>query len=235
MNILSIDTSTMMSSTALMEDGIILADFNLNQEKTHSESLVPMIEYMLHGLGMTPADVDVFAVSVGPGSFTGIRIGMTVAKTMAQVFQKPIYGVSTLQALACGLPDRGLLIPLLDARGGRVYYGEYRWEGDIPISLDGDDLIESEDLFAQLKEVKEPMVFLGEIAAAYREQIDSLHQARISLPMQNSCFAKQICYLAERKYKAKQPSEFDIIRPNYVRKSQAQRELEMRKNNGSPL
>lgn len=88
MKILAIDTSTMISSCTLMEDGVVVGDYNINQKKTHSETLVLMIEQMLEKLDVNIEDVDVFCVCKGPGSFTGLRIGMTTAKTFAQVFDK---------------------------------------------------------------------------------------------------------------------------------------------------
>ena len=100
MRVLGIDTSTMISTVTVVEDEKIIGDFNVNQEKTHSESLVPMIETLLNLLGLKLSDIDIFAISQGPGSFTGLRIGMTIAKTFAQVGNKKLIPVSTLKALA---------------------------------------------------------------------------------------------------------------------------------------
>ena len=102
MNYLAIDTSTMISTVTVADEKEILGDFNVNQVKTHSESLVPMIENLLKLLGMTVADIDKFVIAEGPGSFTGLRIGMTVAKTLAQVEKKDLITVSTLKAMAAG-------------------------------------------------------------------------------------------------------------------------------------
>lgn len=128
MIVLSVDTSTMISSCALLEDGVIIGEMNINQQKTHSETLVPMIKDMLERLEVEPEKIDLYAVGKGPGSFTGLRIGMTTVKTMAQVFKKDIIGISTLEALAYSVASSKKIVPLLDARGGRVYYGIYRWE-----------------------------------------------------------------------------------------------------------
>src|SRR5699024_6151198 len=99
MNYLAIDTSTMISTVTVADDKEILGDFNVNQAKTHSESLVPMIESLLRLLGMTVKDIDKFVIAEGPGSFTGLRIGMTIAKTLAQVENKDLLTVSTLKAM----------------------------------------------------------------------------------------------------------------------------------------
>ncbi|MDU2202957.1 MAG: tRNA (adenosine(37)-N6)-threonylcarbamoyltransferase complex dimerization subunit type 1 TsaB, partial [Anaerococcus hydrogenalis] len=96
MRVLGIDTSTMISTVTVVEDEKVIGDFNVNQEKTHSESLVPMIETLLKLLGLKLSDIDIFAVAQGPGSFTGLRIGMTIAKTFAQVDDKKLIPISTL-------------------------------------------------------------------------------------------------------------------------------------------
>ena len=100
MRILAIDTATMVTSVCLWEDHKIIGDYSVNQAKTHSESLMQMSEQLLKDLNLTYEDMDVFAVSKGPGSFTGLRIGITTAKTRAQVTGKPLVGISTLEALA---------------------------------------------------------------------------------------------------------------------------------------
>ena len=125
MNILAIDTSTMISTVTIASDNEIIGDFNVNQQKTHSESLVPMIENLLDLLGMTIKDIDAFVISEGPGSFTGLRIGMTVAKTLAQVNEKKLIPISTLLALANNSSSEKLKAPMLDARGNRVYAAVY--------------------------------------------------------------------------------------------------------------
>ena len=100
MRVLAVDTSTMMSSISILEDDKIIADSSINQEETHSEMLVPLIKRMLDDLKIKANDIDLFAIAKGPGSFTGLRIGMTSLKAMAQALDKPIIGVSTLKGMA---------------------------------------------------------------------------------------------------------------------------------------
>ena len=121
MRVLGIDTSTMISTVTVVEDEKVIGDFNVNQEKTHSESLVPMIETLLKLLGLKLSDIDIFAISQGPGSFTGLRIGMTIAKTFAQVGNKKLIPISTLKALALNSSSNSAKVAMLDARGKRVY------------------------------------------------------------------------------------------------------------------
>ena len=125
MNILAIDTSTMISTVTIASENEILGDFNVNQQKTHSESLVPMIETLLNLLGMEIKDIDEFVIAEGPGSFTGLRIGMTIAKTLAQVNDRKLVPISTLLALANNSSSDKLKVPMLDARGNRVYGAVY--------------------------------------------------------------------------------------------------------------
>ncbi len=125
MNILAIDTSTMISTVTISDSVEILGDFNVNQQKTHSESLVPMIENLLKLLGMEVADIDKFVIAKGPGSFTGLRIGMTIAKTLAQASKKELIPVSTLLALANNSSSDRFKVPMIDARGNRIYGAVY--------------------------------------------------------------------------------------------------------------
>ena len=109
MKVLAVDTSTMVSTCAVLDDEKILGEYSLNQEVTHSENLVPMIKEMLYNLGLKASDIDLYGVATGPGSFTGLRIGIATVKSLAHVFDKPIVGVSTLEGLASIYHIRELL------------------------------------------------------------------------------------------------------------------------------
>lgn len=128
MLILASDTSGPSVSVALWQDGRLLGEITQNVGLTHSVTYLPLIENLMHGCSRRMADIDLYAVAVGPGSFTGIRIGISAVKAMAYAAKKPAYGVSTLEAMAW--PYRscpGLLVcPMLDARNGRVYAGAWR-------------------------------------------------------------------------------------------------------------
>lgn len=225
MIVLSVDTSTMISSCALMEDGAIIGEMNINQQKTHSETLVPMIRDMLEKLDLKPEDIDLYSVGKGPGSFTGLRIGMTTVKTMAQVFKKEIIGVSTLRALAFSVSSKKKIIPLLDARGGRVYYGIYQWrEGEI-IEISPDELMYLDELLDSLP--KEEYIFVGEGARIYEDLLtEKGHETAVE--SLNSGIGKALCLLGSiDKNRGKLDNPFTLA-PEYIRKSQAQRDLEMK-------
>ena len=125
MKILGLDTSTMMTTCAVMEDDILLGEFSLSLDMSHSEALIPMIGELLGNLGMKIADMDGFAVSTGPGSFTGLRIGLATAKAFAHVTEKPIVGVSSLEALADNMYGHSVVVPMMDARRDRVFSAIY--------------------------------------------------------------------------------------------------------------
>ncbi|WP_297810169.1 tRNA (adenosine(37)-N6)-threonylcarbamoyltransferase complex dimerization subunit type 1 TsaB [uncultured Finegoldia sp.] len=225
MKILAIDTSTMISSCTLMEDGVVVGDYNINQKKTHSETLVLMIEQMLEKLDVNIEDVDVFCVCKGPGSFTGLRIGMTTAKTFAQVFDKKIVGISTLEALANMVMTDKIIIPILDARGGRVYYSMFT-NGNKLNRLMDDDLIYFDELMEKLDDDKE-YIFVGDGVYSFLDEINSKENFHLANSSLNNCITRSICDLAN---KTETFDSYYTLSPDYVRKSQAQRDYEKRHN-----
>lgn len=216
MNILAIDTSTMISTVTIANDNEILGDFNVNQQKTHSESLVPMIETLLELLGMEFKDIDEFVISKGPGSFTGLRIGMTIAKTLAQVNDKKLIPISTLLALANNSSSDNLKVPMLDARGNRVYGAVYDKEFNEIIK---EDLYTIEDFSKLVNDLDKEIELIGDISLKYQ---DLFEKAKV-LPINfRNTIGKSLIKLAlENK------NDYDLYQlvPNYLRKSQAEREL----------
>ena len=216
MNILAIDTSTMISTVTIANDSEILGDFNVNQQKTHSESLVPMIETLLELLGMEFKDIDEFVIAEGPGSFTGLRIGMTIAKTLAQVNDKKLIPISTLLALANNSSSDNLKVPMLDARGNRVYGAVYDKDFNEIIK---EDLYTIENFSEMVNDLDEENELIGDISLKYE---DLFEKAKV-LPINfRNTIGKSLIKLAlENK------NDYDLYQlvPNYLRKSQAEREL----------
>ena len=216
MNILAIDTSTMISTVTIANDSEILGDFNVNQQKTHSESLVPMIETLLELLGMEFKDIDEFVIAEGPGSFTGLRIGMTIAKTLAQVNDRKLVPISTLLALANNSSSDKLKVPMLDARGNRVYGAVYDKEFNEIIK---EDLYTIEDFSKLVNDLDKEIELIGDISLKYQ---DLFEKAKV-LPINfRNTIGKSLIKLAlENK------NDYDLYQlvPNYLRKSQAEREL----------
>ncbi|MDL2310434.1 tRNA (adenosine(37)-N6)-threonylcarbamoyltransferase complex dimerization subunit type 1 TsaB [Peptostreptococcaceae bacterium OttesenSCG-928-C18] len=228
MKILSIDTSTMISSCSVMDEGIIVGDYNVNQKLTHSETLVPMIKDLLGKLNIKLEEIDLYVVGKGPGSFTGLRIGMTVAKTFAQINKKPIMGISTLEALAEQIVSEKHIVPLLDARGGRVYYGIYKKENKNIVNIEKDNLIYFEELVDKLNELDEDIIFVGEFTESILEEIKSNDKFHIAPSSVNSCIGRSLCSLALDKQKNLNEENYLSLKPEYIRKSQAERDLNKR-------
>lgn len=216
MNILAIDTSTMISTVTIANEDEILGDFNVNQLKTHSESLVPMIETLLDLLGMNIKDIDKFVIAEGPGSFTGLRIGMTIAKTLAQVNQKELIPISTLLALANNSSSEKLKVPMLDARGNRVYGAVYDKDFKEIIKQ---DLYTIEDFSKLVNELESEVELIGDISLKYE---DLFKNAKV-LPINfRNTIGKSLIKLA---LEDNNTYDFYQLVPNYLRKSQAEREL----------
>lgn len=216
-----------MISTVTISDGVeILGDFNVNQQKTHSESLVPMIEYLLNLLGMKVSDIDKFVIAQGPGSFTGLRIGMTVAKTLAQATAKELVPISTLLALANNSSSKRLKVPMIDARGNRIYgavYDEYFRE------VIKEDLYTIEEFASLVNALGKEGELIGTMNEKYGDRF--VNARKLSLNFNNSIGRSLVKLALEDTRKAKNLYE---IGPNYLRASQAERELlNNDKKNGS--
>lgn len=228
MKILAIDTSTMIASCAVMDGERVLGEFSLSQEMSHSESLVPMIDEILKALNIKIKDIDLYAAAIGPGSFTGLRIGLATVKALAHMFDKPIIGVSTIEALAFNLPYNPIVVPMIDARRNRVYNGIYSWEdGKLKAIMDA-NAMEIDELLEKLDRDYTNIVVNGDGTILYREKIrealkDKVKFSTIGL---NQCKATSVGELALNKYKDGYRDNYYTIVPDYLRKSQAERELE---------
>ena len=217
MNILAIDTSTMISTVTIADGVEIIGDFNVNQQKTHSESLVPMIESLLSLLGMKIADIDKFVIAKGPGSFTGLRIGMTIAKTLAQVGNKDLIPVSTLLALANNSSSNSLKLPMIDARGDRVYAACF--DGDFNEIIE-EDLYNIDDLAKLVNDLDREVELIGTMNEKYKDKFAKAKA--LSLNFNNSIGRSLIKIALEDK--SSSPKLYELV-PNYLRASQAERQL----------
>ena len=163
MKILAIDTSATVASVAITEDRTPLAVYTLNNGNTHSETLLPMVESAFSALAISAKDIDLFALSAGPGSFTGVRIGAATVKGLAFGSQKPCAEVSTLEALAQNLVfKQGLICPVMNARRSQVYTALFRSNGKELIRLMPDSALLIEELDAILAEYGEPISLVGD-------------------------------------------------------------------------
>jgi tRNA threonylcarbamoyladenosine biosynthesis protein TsaB len=169
MKILAVDTATRSCSVALMNEDHLVAEFTLARRQTHSRHLMAMIADLLHASGETPAAIDGFAVTLGPGSFTGLRIGSSTVKGLAEALQRPMAGVSTLAALAMqALPANKLVCPVIDARRKEVYAGAYRLKNGVPTAVAEEQVLTPEQVAARFDE---PCLYIGDGALLYRERL----------------------------------------------------------------
>ena len=229
MKILGIDTSTKIATIAVIDEEKVLGEYTLNQEMSHSENLIPMIKELLNNLYIKIEDIDLYGVAIGPGSFTGLRIGVAAVKSLAHLFNKPIVGVSTLQGMAYNLPHNKVVIPMIDARRDRVYTGVYSWENGILKTIKADDVLEMEVLLDELKEY-DTIAVNGDGSILYKDRlINNLKDIKFSTKGQNICKATSICELALLKYNNGEVDDFYTLAPEYLRETQAQRELNERK------
>jgi len=163
---LGVDTSAVMVSVALEEDGVLLGESYAHAKQQHSAVLLPMADALLRHCGLAIGDVGRFAVACGPGSFTGVRIGVAAVKGMAQVGGKPCAGVSTLAAMAAqGAFLEGVLCCAMDARRGQVYAALFEAGQGSPVRLSEDEALPIEELERRLLGLDRPVVFLGDGAA----------------------------------------------------------------------
>ena len=163
MSILAIDTATQVSSVAVLKEGRLLAELTMQGKLTHSETLLPHIEQVLKMAAVAKEELTGIAVSNGPGSFTGLRIGLAAAKAMSYVLGIPLVGVSTLQALAYQLPAPGVRVMcLLDAQKGNAYVESYRWENNSLQVVDSVQVAKITDIVAACANMNEQVILLGD-------------------------------------------------------------------------
>ena len=223
MKILAIDTSTTHSSCSVTEDNNIVGDFSINQSMSHNEILLVMVDEVLKKLNIDIEDIDLFVAVTGPGSFTGIRIGVTVVKALAMALNKPIVAVNTLEALSFGIFSDKKKIPLIDARGERVYYGVY--EGISNTNIVAPALLTIDELLEEFSN-KGEFVFAGDCVNLYKDRILKNKNFEITPACLNSCISRNACVIGKHKFESGDISDCFNLSPEYVRLSQAQRDME---------
>lgn len=232
MRTLAIDTTANTATCALTEDGRVRAVSTIDGLLTHSETMLPMVDEMLGHLGLSTNDVDIFAVTDGPGSFTGVRIGVSTIKGLAFSTGKPCVGVSSLASLAKNLEGLdGLRVPVMDARRQQVYTAIYNKEGNCVF---GDSLIQLSALCDELAKSDGPIWLAGDgylLAHRFISGDERLAKRLKSTPpaliLHNAASA---ALLAEEIFRAGKCSTDSELRPVYLRDSQAERERKEKLN-----
>jgi len=227
---LAIECATKAASAALLSDEEIAGEIYLGAGRHHSETVLKSLESLLNLTGKKIKDVDLLACTIGPGSFTGVRIGIATVKGLALATGKPIVAVSTLETLAMNLSfSTRLIAPLLDARRNQVYAGLYRMgEDDLPESLDADYLAEIGVVLQRIS--NKDVDFIGDGALAYRQSILETHPAAgfFDARKLNHPLASSVGLVAAGRYRQgrKEDDPFSLL-PTYLRLSEAEQKMDL--------
>ncbi len=231
MKILALDSSGMVASVAVVQDEDLLAEYTVNHKKTHSQTLLPMLDAAVQMIQLKLDTIDAIAVAAGPGSFTGLRIGSATAKGLGLALDKPLIGVPTTQALAYNLYGAsGVICPLMDAHRNQVYTGIYAFaDGKMQIREDqkAADICQ---VIGKLNELGHPVTFCGDGVCVYRTEIEQKMQVSFCFAPAhvNRQRAGAVAALAMEYLKEGRVQTAAEHKPDYLRVSQAERERQER-------
>lgn len=227
MKVLGIDSSGLVASVAVAEEETLLAEYTVNYKKTHSQTLLPMLDEIAKMTELELSTIDVIAVAAGPGSFTGLRIGSATAKGLGLVLKKPLVSVPTVAALAYNLwGSDALICPLMDARRNQVYTGIYRFEDGKLIAVQEQTAVAVTEIAGQLNMLGEKVIFLGDGVPVYREILkETVKVPFLFAPAHmNRQRAGSVAMLGMELAKEEKTETAAAHQPNYLRLSQAERE-----------
>ena len=222
MKILALDTATTSCSAAIVDNGLVSVELTTANSQTHSKHLMNMIDTVCEMSGLKIGDMDGFAVTRGPGSFTGLRIGISTVKGLAWSLNKPVVGISSLDALAwqCA-PGAYLVCTLLDARKHEVYYCRYHFQ-DGELKKEGIEqvIVPTE----AINDIREPCLFVGNGATLYKEEIlEKLGDLALFAGCnQNSIRASSVAGISLKRFIHHQTDDVALLVPHYIRKSDAE-------------
>lgn len=219
---LALETATLTGSIAIVEDSVLIGEVRISVRIDHSERLMNSIKWLLSSSGISPHEIDAFAVSIGPGSFTGLRIGLSTAKGLAYATGKPLVPVLTLDAFArsfsrCSLP----VCPMLDARKNEIYTALYIWEAGLCRKVISETAVNPADF---LREISQPTLFTGDGAMLYRDLIRSTlkQNAIFASSSRMSPSAATVAEIALEELPEGGVADPAALRPLYIRKSEAE-------------
>ncbi|WP_332238469.1 tRNA (adenosine(37)-N6)-threonylcarbamoyltransferase complex dimerization subunit type 1 TsaB [Sporolactobacillus sp. KGMB 08714] len=220
MNVLAIDSSNLVMGVAVISGGKVLGERMTNSRKNHSERLMPAVAELLDDAGMSPGDLDRIAVAQGPGSYTGLRIGVTIAKTLAWTLKKELVGVSSLEIVAQnGRYFDGYIAPFFDARRGQVFAGLYKNQKGKTVPVQPDRLVMIKDWIDELKKLHEPLLFLSNDLEKWNDCLIKVPAAVFGDKPQNIPRASELARLGEEK----QPvPDIHHFLPSYLRLAEAE-------------
>lgn len=229
MKILALDSSGLVASVAVVEDDNLLGEYTINYKKTHSQTLLPMLDQVASMIDLDMKTLDAIAVSAGPGSFTGLRIGSATAKGLGLALNKPIVSVPTVDGLAMNLWGiEGQICPLMDARRQQTYTGLYEFHQGKLITLQEQCCVKIEEIVDQINRSGKPTTFIGDGANVFRPYIEE----HLTVPYafapanNNKQRAASVAVLAMELLKEGKAESAADHKPEYLRVSQAERERE---------
>jgi len=235
MKILALDSSGLVASVAVVEDDNMLAEYTVNYKKTHSQTLLPMLDEIVKMTEQDLGTIDAIAIAGGPGSFTGLRIGSATAKGLGLALGKPLIHVPTVDALAWNLyGSRARICPMMDARRSQVYTGIYRFDGGEFQVVEEQMAVAVTEIIEKLNEEEGEVIFLGDGVPVYR----SIIEANIKVPYQfapahcNKQRAACVAVLGMQYFKEGRVETAAEHAPDYLRLSQAERERAAKENEG---
>ncbi len=226
MKILALDSSGLVASVALVSEEQVIGEYTINYKKTHSQTLLPMLDVMFQQLDMDVTEVDAIAISGGPGSFTGLRIGAATAKGLGLALNKPLVHIPTAEGMAYQMYGvDGVICPIMDARRSQVYTGIYEYKQEFQVVKE-QIAVAMEELIVILNEMGKPVTFLGDGVPVHEKLIAE----KLEVPF---TFAPSFCSrqrasalgaLAIEYYKQGKIETAGEHKPDYLRVSQAERE-----------
>ena len=223
---LGIDTSTRVSSVALCDGEKILGEVDSNVGMTHSEGLVPQLEVLLERTHIQKSELELIAVSRGPGSFTGLRIGMATAEALAYSLKIPLRAVDTLEAISYNLPVAGvLLVPVLDAQKGNLYVGQYLWDQGRLEEVEPVSILSQKEIIPLMEQKDRPVILLGECHRIPKKEGFLVAMAPESARMPR---ASSVAILAQENYEPGDLYDYFGMEPFYIRRSEAEELWEKR-------
>ncbi|SDY13611.1 tRNA (adenosine(37)-N6)-threonylcarbamoyltransferase complex dimerization subunit type 1 TsaB [Lachnobacterium bovis] len=239
MKLLAIDSSGMVASVAVVDEEKVLGEYTINNKKTHSQTLLPMIDEVVKMLELDLEEIDAIAISEGPGSFTGLRIGSATAKGIGLALNKKIVEVPTVEALAWNVwPTDSLICPLMDARRQQAYTGLFQRKNkadsknancDIEV-IQKQCVVKIEEMIDQINEIGQEVIFLGDGVKTFKDYIEQ----NIKVPFMfapvsmNEQRAASVACLGMKLLKEGKTCSASAHKPNYLRLSQAERERQQK-------
>lgn len=229
MKILALDTSGQNCSVCILDEEKVICDFNLSIATTHSETLLPIIDTLCKFSKIDLEDIDVLACALGPGSFTGLRIGIATLKGFCLGAPKKVVGISTLEALAYNVSEfDGIICSVLDAKNNNVYAGIYKYENGKPTRIRDYITEDLETLIEILKEYTSKVMFVGDGAKNFKEKLSDefLGNAYFAPVHLNNQLASSVAKAALDRALNNDFDDIDKLNPLYLKKSQAERMLD---------